>query len=262
MLMPKCTDVSEGELLNKLNSLKLDIPVIAVITAAGSGKRMGRANGKQDLLLRGIPVLTRTIKAFEKHSAVDEIVVTLNPSTLKQVQASTIDNYNFKKIASVIPGGISRSESVFNALKFLLNNGRAENAVVLIHDGARPLVSEFVITDIIEAAVNHGAAIPVLNLKDTVKMIDGNGFVIKTPARSSMRAVQTPQGFRLKNLHDAYEQVINANVSVTDDASVLEYTEQAVFTVSGDSENIKITTPSDITVANSFIDMKISKKEK
>lgn len=243
--------------------------VSVIIAAAGSGKRMGGGLNKQYIKLRDMPVLARSVKIFDEHVSVDEIVITVRKGDEEFCRQQIVTPYGFQKVIKIIAGGSERQDSVRQALKAL----SPDSGIVLIHDGARPFVSRRVIDDVIANCSDFGAAVPGIKLKDTVKNINKNrhGFAEEgingfggaeaekqteiltasgTPDRELLRAVQTPQGFLTELITEAYESLIgNPEDVFTDDASLLEAIGRDVIITEGDENNIKITTPADIGIA-------------
>ncbi len=210
---------------------------IVLIMAAGSGSRMGRE--KQFIDLGGKPLLSYTIAAFNEHEGIDEIVIITSEKIKKNVE-DLVRSFKFSKVISVILGGATRSESVKNGLDSL--SGEAN---VLIHDGARPLVSGALITRVLSALEKNEAVIPAIPLKDTIKEVEA-GFVEHTLNRPDYMAVQTPQAFRLSLIKKAFES-FNSDLTYFDDAMMIEENLGAsIRVVEGDEINIKATTPRDI----------------
>jgi len=221
--------------------------VTAVIVAAGSSNRMGGVN-KQFLLLKGIPVVCRTLIAFQKCSVISKIIVVCKPEDANEIQNLSIE-YHIDKLSDITDGGASRAQSVLNGVSRVDSNC----SLVLIHDGARPLVSNEVIERVVKAAKKHGAVTCVVPLKDTVKVINEDGFVVNTPNRSSMVAVQTPQGFKIDVYKKAVEIAGKDIDKFSDECSLVESAGNSVYTVEGDYRNIKITTDEDISIATTFL---------
>ncbi len=216
-----------------------------IVVAAGSSSRMKGVNKIFSGLL-GVPVIARTLRAFERCDIVKKIIIVTRAEDINQMQ-NVAENYLITKVTDIVEGGADRFSSVMNGIKML----SSEDTYVLVHDGARPLVSDRVIKDVYSAVLEHGAATCAVPLKDTVKFIGDDGFGISTPDRSTLCAVQTPQGF-VKELY--LECVKNTdNTSFTDDSSVFEAAGKKVFITKGDYNNIKITTPEDIIVAEAIL---------
>lgn len=221
--------------------------VCAIIVAAGSSRRMGGEN-KLLLSLGGQPVLAHTLCAFQKCPAVRDIVLVCREEDIlpysELAQAFGVD-----KLRTVTRGGDTRTASVLAGV----SASPEDSVLVAVHDGARPLVSEAVITEAIAAAAEHGAAAPVVPVKDSIKRIE-NGVIAADVPRDTLAAVQTPQVFRRELLLRALHQAAQSSRTYTDDCAAVEAIGQTVRATHGSYENIKITTPEDITVAEAFLD--------
>lgn len=220
--------------------------VCAVIVAAGSSQRMGGQN-KLLLPLAGAPVLAHTLRAFEKCAAVRDIVLVCREQDILPY-TELARSYGVGKLRTVTRGGDSRTASVLAGLRA----APADAALVAVHDGARPLVSEAVITEAVCAAAEHGAAAPVVPVKDSIKRIADRTIAADVP-RDTLAAVQTPQVFRRELLLRALEDATRSGRSFTDDCAAVEAMGQAVQATHGSYENIKITTPEDILVAQALL---------
>ena len=218
-----------------------------IIVAAGVASRMGGVN-KILAPIMGKPVICHTIKAFNSHPAVGDIVLVTREDMILDLQKLT-DQYGFLKVTDIIEGGSCREESVKKGFERLIKNQNIKT--VLIHDGARPLISQKVITSVINAVEEFLAVIPVVKAKDTMKRIDTLGKVVQTI--TNLVNVQTPQGFSVPLLREAFEKAGDDLSAFTDDASIVESAENPVYTVMGDYKNIKITTPEDIEIAESLL---------
>lgn len=214
----------------------------AIIAAAGGSLRMGfdklRAN------LGGIPVLARAITAFEACPEVHEIVLVMSIANLEWGR-SLVTNFGWTKVTSVCLGGARRQESVLRGLEQL-----PDCRWVLIHDGARPFVDGDMITRGLKEAAQVGAAVAAVPVKDTIKVVDEKNFVISTPDRASLWAAQTPEVFRGDLILEAFRGL---TAEVTDDAQVLELAGKPVKVFPGSYDNIKITTPEDLVVAEAIL---------
>lgn len=222
----------------------------AVIVAAGKGTRMRSRVAKQFLIVNEKPVLYYAIRAFSA-SSVDEIVIVCGQDDIDYVKAEIVDKYDFKKVCSVIAGGKERYDSVYEGLK-----AAAGSDYVLIHDGARPLISVETIEKGLRAAEEFGACVIGVPVKDTIKVTDETGVVQNTPDRSVMWQAQTPQCFKTGIIMEAYRQFFEkGGLNVTDDASVVElFGDTAVHMVEGSGLNLKITTPEDILIAEAMLE--------
>ena len=209
--------------------------VAAVIPAAGKGSRLGGLP-KQMRLLGGAPVLFRTTSIFDQHPAISSIVVVAHPDALEDTKEILKP---LSKLYSVLAGGATRQESVMAGVAAV----KEDVSIVLIHDVARPFVSARVISDVIEAVENTGAAAAALPIQDTVRY--GNeGLFTKTASRDGLYAMQTPQGFRRSLLIKAMHQD-SGHLWATDDVALMQRIGQPVRIVEGDPRNMKITTQSD-----------------
>ena len=212
----------------------------AVIVAAGSASRMEGID-KALALLGGEPVILQTVKAFQKCSAIEEIVIVTRQDLLEKIAQLTMP---YEKVKAVVLGGADRTQSVICGLAAL--SEKVELAA--IHDGARPLITPELIEKTVSAADFHGAAAPAIAVKDTIKNVQNN-WVYGTPDRNSLRAVQTPQVFYLPDLRTALTQAVKDGAAITDDCSALERMGIPVYLVDGQESNLKITTPMDLKVA-------------
>lgn len=226
----------------------------AVIVAAGGSSRMAGVD-KQFAPLAGRPVLHHTVAAFGDSSEVAAIVVVANPLTLDRVRL-ICETAAEQKAVAVVPGGARRQDSAALGLAALEAAAVAAGAdldIVLVHDGARPLVSSALIARGIAAARQHGAAIASITVRDTVKLVGPDGLVLSTPNRDSLRQAQTPQCFAYTLLAAAYKAASERGLSVTDDAALLEALGLPVHTFDGDPRNLKITTPDDLLLAEAIL---------
>lgn len=221
------------------------IPVIVV--AAGNSSRMKGIN-KQLLELCSIPVIIRTLMAFERCDRISDIILVVRADDVFGLQM-LCEQYKITKLSDIVCGGNSRQESV---LKGLARVGE-EQERVLIHDGARPLVDNRTICAVADALKINSAVIPVVNVKDTVKQIDEDGFVVKTLPREELVLVQTPQGVCVDDYKKALDSAAEKLSQFTDDASLMEAAGFKVATVEGDFRNIKITTRADIALAECYL---------
>ncbi len=211
----------------------------AIIVAAGRGERMGGAD-KILAPLAGKPLLVWVVDAFQRCKLIDRITVVLSEENLKQGERLVVER-SWSKVSGVCIGGEERQQSVANGLKLL-----KDCHWVVIHDGARPLVTEALIEDGLEAAEESGAAVAAVPVTDTIKLAGDDGFVMGTPPRKSLWAVQTPQVFRFDIITEAHSK---AKGMATDDAALVERLGYKVKLYMGSYDNIKITTPGDLTLA-------------
>ncbi len=220
--------------------------VSAVIVSAGNSTRMGGIN-KQFLKLDGVPVIADTIGIFQRCQMIDEIIVVTRESDIDEI-AKLVEKYDFSKVSNIVSGGETRQLSVYEGVTATSNIAD----LVVIHDGARPLVTLEVIEETIKTAAKYGAAATGVKVKDTVKVVDDNDNIIDTPDRAYMRFIQTPQVFDKKLYLDAVNTVENSK-DFTDDCMLIEAFGKTVKYVDGDYKNIKITTPEDIELAENYL---------
>lgn len=214
----------------------------AVIVAAGSSQRMG--SDKLMLKLGEIPVLARTLKAFQASPLVDEIIVVTRIEKLQET-ADLCKEYGIKKVSRVIAGGKTRTESALAGVSEVQSTAK----LIAIHDGARPLVTEDLILRTVYAAAEHMAAAPAVRSVDTLKAVDENGCIIGTVDRETTLRIQTPQIFRAELIKGALTKAVEKGMTLTDDCAAAEMMGVRTKTVLGDEDNIKITTPRDMLFA-------------
>lgn len=222
--------------------------VTAVIVAAGKGERMQLEKNKQLINLCGIPVIARTLSAFEECHTVDEVVIVTNSENIVII-ADIIKEFGFSKVKRVVRGGVTRQLSALEGLKCISE----KSEFIAIHDGARPLISPYCIDKIVLAAFEKKAASAAVKVKDTIKIADDDGMIIATPKRASMWAVQTPQVFSVILYKDAFNKAIAENKDYTDDCQLVESFGFQIQLVESEYTNIKITTRDDVLFAESII---------
>ena len=226
---------------------KLAPRCVALVAAAGSSSRMGGVN-KLLQPLDGMPVLARTLTALQLAEKVDEIIVATREEDLVEI-SQLCKTYGITKCTKVVRGGETRVHSVLLAAM----EAGPDTDLLAVQDGARPLVRPEMIDSVIAAARRCSAAAPAVPLKDTVKAVKAEGQVEKTLDRSVLRAVQTPQVFDAELLRAALQAAIDQELPITDDCSAVELLGKAVYLVEGDEENIKITTPTDLIIAEGLL---------
>ena len=224
--------------------------VSVIFPAAGRGKRMKAGMNKVFLELSGIPILVRTLLRFSSCSEVDNLVVVVGEEEAAFVQG-ILSRVSGLKPWQVVAGGSERQYSVWNGIQAIAD--ASDDDIILVHDAARPLISTDVILETIRIAREKGGAIAAVPAKNTIKICDDRQQVLKTPDRSTLWEIQTPQGFRRDILVRANEQAIKDGFLGTDDASLVERCGYPVYIVNSDYRNIKITTPEDIVVAKAFL---------
>lgn len=219
-----------------------------VIVAAGTGSRMNMGINKQFIKLEGKEIIAYTIEKFYNNSNIEDIVVVVKEDESEFFKKEILDKYNFKNI-KIAYGGKERQDSVYNGLKLLDKKCH----VVLIHDGARPFVSDKIIDNCIKEAKNHKAVVVGVPVKDTIKVIDKDKYIVDTPNRSVLWAVQTPQTFDYNILIDAYKDAFKNGFYGTDDAMLVERIGYKVKMVEGSYNNIKITTQEDLNIGSQIL---------
>ena len=219
-----------------------------VIVAAGTGSRMKMGINKQFIKLEGKEIIAYTIEKFYNNSNIEDIVVVVKEDESEFFKKEILDKYNFKNI-KIAYGGKERQDSVYNGLKSL----DKKCDIVLIHDGARPFVSDKIIDNCIEEVKEHKAIVVGVPVKDTIKVIDNDKNIVDTPNRSVLWAVQTPQTFDYNILIDAYKDAFKSGFYGTDDAMLVERIGYKVKMVEGSYNNIKITTQKDLSVGSQIL---------
>ena len=218
----------------------------AVIVAAGSSQRMG--SDKIMMKLGAMPVLARTVLAFENNEYIDEIIIVTKTEKLEEIADLCYKN-GLHKVKHVVSGGATRMESALAGV----SAARHGAAYIAIHDGARPLVSQELIERTILAAQKYRAAAPAIPSTDTLKAVDAKGFVVGTVDRESIRRVQTPQVFEADLIKGALTKAVKDGLTLTDDCSAMDRMGVKTILVEGDPTNIKITTPDDLVTAEAIV---------
>lgn len=226
-----------------------------IIPAAGTGSRMGYQ--KQLISLKGKPLIIHTVEAFESHEEVDEIFI-----SAPDCVADVIKSCGFKKVKAIVEGGADRQSSVWACLQKIADlqtnsqtDLQTDSQNILVHDGARPLITQNTISDILFWVKKGFCVSSGVKSKDTIKITDSDNIVQSTPAREHMWLVQTPQGFPAHLIADAHRKAMAEGFVGTDDAMLIEHMGIPVRMVEGDYRNIKITTPEDVPVAEAFMNI-------
>ncbi len=222
---------------------------IAIVPAAGKGVRMNHSLSKQYLPLGGEPIIARTLLALQSFALIDEIVVAVRKEEKDYCHKEIIEKFNITKVHKLIEGGERRQNSVHNALEAV---GEGCNLVV-IHDSVRPFVTEHILMEAVAQANVHKASVVAVPVTDTVKEAKYHGFIEKTLSRENLWAVQTPQVFKYGLILEAHEQAKKDNFIGTDDASLVERMGHPVKVVEGAPDNIKITRPEDLIMAEAIL---------
>lgn len=246
----------------------------AVILAGGSGSRMKSGVAKQFMLLNGKPLLWYSLMAVQQSEIIDDCILVAGngespeageaAGVLEYVRREIVEKYGFTKVDTIIAGGSERCWSVENAMAVLRDAGRQgrmpnRDGYVFIHDSARPFLTEAILNRTYKAVRQYHACVAAMPSKDTVKLADQDSFAVSTPDRNLVWTIQTPQVFDVALITEAYrklrEQYQSLQAPVTDDAGVVErFTDTPVKLVEGSYQNIKITTPEDIKIAEAFLD--------
>lgn len=222
--------------------------VTAIFPAAGASKRMGGGVNKNLLKLAGEPILIRTLKTFSQVERINNLIVVVAKHEVETVE-ELLRGIPELKAWRVTVGGSERQYSIANGLKLLPEDAE----IILIHDAARPLVTVQTINAVIDAAKEFGGGIAAVPEKNTIKVVDAEGFVKYTPPRAELVSVLTPQGFRREILLKAYAKAEEENFLGTDDSSLVERLGIKIKIVAGGYQNIKITTPEDMRIAETFL---------
>lgn len=222
----------------------------AIVLAAGKGARMNAGMNKQFVNINGRPLLAHTLEVFQSCKAIDSIILVAGKDELQLCREQILEVYGFDKVDKLVAGGNERQQSVFNGITQLADDCE----VVVIHDGARPVITGDIIERCIEGAKAFGAVSAGMPAKETVKILDGNGFVEYTPKRETVWVTQTPQAFRPETIRKAHENAQSKGIFGTDDAFLVECLGVKVKMIECSYENIKVTTPEDIILAEIILD--------
>ncbi len=229
----------------------------AIVLAAGQGRRMGGNVSKQYLELAGKPIIYYTLEAFQNSPLIDSIVLVTGPEQMAWCKEELVHKYNLTKVDTITTGGSERYISVWNGLQVIEDDMTQADreGIVFIHDGVRPFIDEGILSRTMEAAYLYGACVAAMPVKETIKIADENGFVESTPARNRVWGIQTPQVFDFRLAYGAYQAAMESGrTDMTDDAMIVEsFTDVKVKLVEGSYENIKITTPEDLEIAETFL---------
>ncbi|HSB03609.1 MAG TPA: 2-C-methyl-D-erythritol 4-phosphate cytidylyltransferase [Thermodesulfobacteriota bacterium] len=218
----------------------------AIIVSAGKGHRIGGEKKKQFLLLAGKPILCHTLDKFETCPLIDSIQLVVGQEDMDYTLRAIVEDYGYRKVSQIVPGGKLRQESVKNGMDALSR----DVDIVVIHDGVRPFVTHEMIEESIQAARRFKAAVVAVPVKETIKVVGPDRTVLKTLDRESLWKIQTPQTFQVEVIKEAFRRAAEDGFIGTDDASLVERIGINVYIVLGAYNNIKITTPEDLILAN------------
>lgn len=223
----------------------------AIVLAAGSGKRMGTAIKKQYLEIKGMPVLAYSLRRFDRQPFIREIILVTSPEEIDYCRTEIVEKFGIHKVKNIVAGGKERCNSVYEGLKAC-----SETEYVFIHDGARPFLSDEVLDRLYKDVQLYKACIAAVPAKDTIKVADESRNIIDTPDRSRLWQAQTPQAFSLSLIRECYRRALEEEAAgLTDDASCVEYCKKgSVHLTEGSYDNLKITTPEDLPVAEILCD--------
>lgn len=236
----------------------------AIVLAAGNGSRMKSTVAKQFMLLHGKPLIWYALHAVEESEIIDDCILVTGAEDIEYVKTEIVEKYGFHKVDTITAGGAERYLSVGKALA-VVEKGEMKvpnrDGFIFIHDGARPFLTEAILRNTYEAVQKFHACVAAMPVKDTIKIADGDGFAATTPERKLVWTIQTPQVFdsaliiaAYANLCEQQENLKRKGIQITDDASVVElFTQQKVKLVEASYENIKVTTPEDIKIAEALL---------
>ncbi len=245
---------------------------VAIVLAGGSGSRMNSDVAKQYIKLNDREVLYYSLYTFQNNEHISRIILVTRETDIEFCQKEIVERYGFDKVTDVIAGGKERYNSVYNGIVKLAEYNKCSgddkdadtdladdiscDDIILIHDGARPFVTDKMIDDVIDTVKECGACTVGVPVKDTIKVVDENGFGINTPDRKTLWQIQTPQGFRFKLIKESYDKMLkDENHNITDDTMLVEqYNGVRSRIINGAYENIKITTPEDVEIAKIFVE--------
>jgi 2-C-methyl-D-erythritol 4-phosphate cytidylyltransferase len=221
---------------------------VAIVAAAGQGTRAGGSRAKQFREISGTPIIIHTLRRFEQCAAIGEVLVVVPAGDVAGFLA-LVEEYGLRKVARVLAGGRTRTESIWRGLQAIRT---ATANVVAVHDGVRPFVTPEEIDAVVREAERSGAAILAARAVDTIKEVE-DGRVVRTPQRARLWHALTPQCFHYELLRRAYEQALAENADATDDSALVERLGASVSVVEGSARNIKITRPEDIALAETIL---------
>lgn len=234
---------------------------VMILLAAGNGSRMKSGTAKQFMLLGGKPLIWYSLNTVEKSALIDDCILVTGEKDIGYMRKEIVEKYDFRKVTAVVGGGSERWESVLNALSYIKEKEGTRWDYIYVHDGARPFLTEEILRRTDAAVQEYHACVAAMPVKDTIRLTDENGMVKDTPDRRNVWIIQTPQAFEAKLLLEAYEdlgrqaaKLGKKKISVTDDAGVVEqFSKQRVRLSEGSYNNIKVTTPEDMAIAEALL---------
>ncbi|WP_025730541.1 IspD/TarI family cytidylyltransferase [Atopobacter phocae] len=231
----------------------------AIVIAGGVGKRMGQDIPKQFILVEGKPILIYTLEAFEEHPRIDQILVVCVEGWEKTLEAY-LKKYNIAKVKWIINGGKIGQESIYNAVKYL-NNKVPKDEIIVIHDGIRPLIDEFVLSDVIVKTEKYGNAVTSLPYNEQIFIKETENTTKQYIDRNTIRRVSTPQGYRFDLLKDSYDRAYQENIGFTDSSytnTMMVELGVRLYFAAGSDQNIKLTTKEDLLLFKAHLKMEDS----
>lgn len=241
--------------MGKTEETKRKCHCTAIVLSAGRGKRMGTQVQKQYLEIDGYPIIYYTLKVFEESELIDDVILVAGKEDAGYVKTEIVRKYGFQKVRKVVEGGKERYDSVWNGLTEIWNRGETKQGdIIFIHDGARPFADGEILRRTYEEARKSGACVAGMPVKDTIRLVNERQEAKETPDRRKLWLVQTPQVFEAALIFEAYKRMMRIpHEDVTDDAMAVErMMNRPVKLVKGSYENIKITTPEDLEIAEVF----------
>jgi 2-C-methyl-D-erythritol 4-phosphate cytidylyltransferase len=229
--------------------------VSAIIVAAGKGIRMGDNVRKQYLLLDNRPLISHTIEVFDECNIIEEIFLVVPEEDFVFCNETILNQRNFQKKVSLVPGGAERQDSVYNGL--LAIDNIIDDSIVVIHDGVRPFIRSEQLTECITCATDYDACIFGIPAYDTLKRVNSSGFIEDTIERNTIWLAQTPQAFKYNLIRRAHENAIRTGINGTDDAMLVEQLGIKVRVVRGSRCNVKITTREDLLLARAMVSKRL-----
>ncbi len=228
---------------------------IVVIFAGGSGQRMHTKDiPKQFLEMHGKPIIIYTLELFEKHPEIDAIVIACKEDWIEYLE-KLLYKYRIEKVKKIVPGGDTGQMSIYNGLMAAQEVSKGEEAIVLVHDGVRPLINQKVISDNIESVKTHGSAITTAIVKETILVVNDNEEIVNVPDRAKSRVAKAPQSFWLKNILAAHNRAQKEGIfDCIDSCIMMKMYGYPLYLVDGPYENIKITTPDDFYTMRALLD--------
>lgn len=233
---------------------------IGIVLAGGSGSRMNSDVAKQFMKLNDKEILYYSLKTFQENDNISDVILVARTEDMEYCKVNIVEKYGFTKVKKICPGGKERYNSVYNGLCLVEELSKdIENEIVLIHDGARPFVTDEMINQSVGNMILGSACTVGVPVKDTIKIVwekDGELFGKETPDRSTLYQIQTPQTFRYKLISMAYERMLDdENHNITDDTMIVEqYAGMGCKIILGSYENLKITTPEDLEFAEKIVE--------